>query len=126
MNDLVPRSPGLLIIRWVVIACCVGVIANSAANVVLFWLNGARVDQIQQSRADAIRVSCMDQNDRHAFAVEVTERLLARPPVPPSRSLTPQEERARRAAVRTWVNALVPERDCRKLVGRVVPSQDNR
>lgn len=95
--------------------------ASIFMSVLLFRFNAQRAKDIQQSRSELILTSCRDQNERHEFALSVTVRLLARPPVPPAKSLTPMEKAARDAAVRTWVNALVPERDCSKLVSRSIP-----
>ena len=75
---------------------------------------------VQDQRREAIRVQCEDQNQRHDFALLVTNRLLARP-VKPRQDLTPQEKAAAAAQVRTWVNALVPERDCARLVKTFAP-----
>lgn len=120
--DRTPRAGGLRTIRFVLVAVAVGVIINSVAIVVLLHFNSERITQIQRSRVDTILASCRDQNERHDFAVIVTNRLIARPAVPPARRFTPQQRRAQNAAIQTWVNALVPRRDCERLVGRSVPN----
>lgn len=118
--DTTPRAGGLRTIRFTLLAVAVGVIINSSAIILLLHFNSERITQIQQSRVSAILAACHDQNQRHDFAVLVTNRLIARPAVPPSRKLTPQQKLAQRAAIRTWVSALVPRRDCERLAGRTV------
>lgn len=75
--------------------------------------------QIRDTRRDSIVIACQEQNRRHDFALIVTNRLLARPATP-QRPLTPQERAARDAAIRTWVNALVPEQDCERRADRLL------
>lgn len=105
--------------------CTIVVVAVVAPTVVLTSgkaeSNQDANQQIQRARADSIRTACADQNERHDFALVVTNRLLAKPAVPSqTRRLTPQEQQARDAAIRTWVSALVPRRDCDLLVRRSV------
>lgn len=116
LADRTPRAAGLRTIRFVLVAIALGVIINSVAIIVLLNFNAERIAQIQQSRVDAIRASCRDQNERHDVAVGYTLALLAKPRLPPTQKLTPAQERVRRAITVAWVDKLVPRRDCERLV----------
>lgn len=91
----------------VLIALGAGVVLNTVGVVTSFVLNGDRVDQINQERAQNIERNCQDVNARHDAAVRELDRLL-------KRSGAPDRSQAR-ANTKALIDALAPVRDCARL-----------
>jgi hypothetical protein len=71
--------------------------------------------QIQNERARSVRENCEQVNDRHDHAIETLDRLIAK--APPSRR---QRAIQNRAATVLLLDAIVPKRDCERLVRQSV------
>lgn len=97
------RHPDVM--RWLLVALCVGTLANSVANVAAFG-------SIQSQRADAIGAACVEQNVRHDKTIATLDALIAKLPPGPRRE---RSERNRDGTV-LLIKALAPKRDCDALV----------
>lgn len=115
MNGDGPRAGGLRLIRTLIVGLCIGVTVLSFATVLLWRSNDARVQQINNERAANVRRNCEDVNDRHRDTIQAVDELLA----PRLKTATPAERKQMRASRDSTVlilNALVPMRDCDRLV----------
>jgi hypothetical protein len=106
------RAGGLRTIRIVLVCVACGVCMNTAGVVTTFILNANRVDQINQERAANIVRSCMDVNARNVAARLELDRLLAQR----SANATAEQVERSRSTTTALINALVPRRDCQRLV----------
>jgi hypothetical protein len=115
VSALGPRAGGLRLIRLVLVAVAVATVLNTGGMVALFLLNGDRVSQIQEERADNILRSCEDTNARYRTAVRELDRLLA----VRTRDMTVTQRRAveqSRASTVVLIAAIVPPRRCAEIV----------
>lgn len=119
MTGFGPRAGGLRLIRMVLVCVAVGVIANSGSTVLLFGANAARVDQINEERADNIRRACVETNGRYSKTVAELDRLLAVRTRGMNREQLKAVE-ASRAATVVLIASLAPRRDCDRLVASQV------
>jgi hypothetical protein len=87
--------------------------AVGAASLWLLYDNARQGDQIQEQRREAVMRSCTEQNDRNQRTISELDRLLAVSPRRPGA----QERRDGTVAL---IQALVPRRDCDKLVRETV------
>lgn len=71
--------------------------------------------RVQDERERSIRMACKDTNERHDRALAKLDILIEK--VPPARRARAQQGRAGTVAL---IEALVPRRDCGKLVKRSV------
>lgn len=81
--------------------------------------NRHRIDDIQASRAESIRLTCEQQNERHDRALAALDSIVARR----LGDASPVERRrlqASRATTATLIVALVPREDCERRVRRLV------
>jgi hypothetical protein len=106
------RAGGLRLIRIVLVAISCGVVLNTTGVVVTFFFNADRVDQINEERAANIVRSCEDVNARNLAAVRELDRLLEQR----SSNATPEQVERSRETTTALIDALVPRRDCGRLV----------
>lgn len=95
------------VLRLVVLILLLGGVASGY----FYSQNDQRIDDIQAARAESIRFSCEEQNDRHDATIRKLDELIAKSP--PERRAEAQE---RRAGTVLLINALAPERDCERRV----------
>lgn len=91
--------------------------ALSVAGVYLIGIS-SQTDEIQESRRENIRVSCDQQNQRHDNTIRALDQVL-------EEAIQSEPERAKRIEAsreRTilLINALVPKRNCDRLVDKLV------
>ena len=118
-RGVIPRWQLLLVYALVVGVSMVGLASTRSIadeNRVLALRVDGLARAIQDQRKESIRTNCRTQNKRHKAAISATLRLLARPAVPPSRTLTPAQQRAQRTVIVGWVGVLVPKQNCALLV----------
>lgn len=80
--------------------------------------NSQRIEDIQASRAESIRLTCVQQNERHDRSIATLDAIID------ARLRQAPQERGRleasRATTRTLIRALVPKEDCDARVSRLV------
>jgi len=119
INDAYTRFVRIASILLVVIALVTG--AAGGISVYLLGQNNQRTKDIQNERREAVLRTCLDQNERHdktlnQFDIEI-EKLK---PTLSKRELARLE--GQKAANVRLIEALVPKRDCAKLVSKQVGS----
>lgn len=116
MNGNGPRAGGLRLIRFVLVALCISAVAQSAATILLWQSNGARVAQINNERAANVLRSCREVNQRHDNTIRALDELLKRA----DRQATPEQIERSRASTTLLIDALAPKRSCDLLVRQQV------
>ena len=81
----------------------------------LFAFNQDTASDIQDSRVDFVRQSCVAQNERNVATIRRLDQLIADLP-PGSRQRRAVTNRASTVAL---IDALAPQRDCDRVVARV-------
>lgn len=113
------RSPGLLILRWVVAVIGLGVIAHSVALIIAFGQVHRQVERINDERTRNILMVCADTNARHDGTIRALNVILARQ----LKTAGPRERarlRASRENTVLLIEALAPKRDCVRLARQQV------
>ena len=70
MNGNEPRAGGLRLIRMLIVALCAGAIAQSAATLLLWRSNDARVEQINEERVRNTRNACIRDSSQNRAIVD--------------------------------------------------------
>lgn len=103
------------LVRIGVTALIVG-LALTALPVTIFD-NEDRVNEIQASRVEGSRESCLEENTRYGEAIAGLERLVARNP--PKRPLGKLEARRQKRALAEFAGVIAPHYDCSARVKRL-------
>ena len=99
--------------RWQLLAVYLIIVCGGLWG---FYQNGEARDDIQESRREAIIISCEQQNERHDQTVRQLDRNIA--DIPPG----PRKRRARVSRDHTvaLIDALVPTTDCEHRADRLI------